>query len=186
MKTIFDDGAGAVLKSKNLPMNPHFCGALLGELEALPYIYEFGRDVSWVGNKDLNYRYSHKDHTTCGWGATPILQRFSEEKVRALLQSPDRGRYLNHVLVNRYGPQHSINKHKDDEPELAGPLASLSLGASAEFTFSRAYNGSKTHHITLEDGDLMIGSRKFFDNYYHAVSKPNGDYRLNLTWRTVR
>jgi len=197
MKTIFDDGAGAVLKTEHLNLDYKFRNTLIAELVMSASLYEFGRYVGWVGDEDLNYHYSHKDHVATGWERTPSIKKLSED-VRQFLQAKNHDRYFNHVLLNHYEPQHSINQHKDNEPELVGPLASFSLGASAEFTFSRAYKGGKTYRITLEDGDLVIGSRKFFTNYYHAASKPDphtGDtgafgcpegHRLNLTWRTVR
>ena len=80
--------------------------------------------------------------------------------------------------------------HRDNEPTISGPLASFTIGASARFTYGLTKSIREGTHITLGEGDILIGNQDFFDNYYHSVAKPQitDDYavRYNLTWRTVK
>ena len=86
--------------------------------------------------------------------------------------------------------------HKDDEPELIGPIASLSIGATAPF-----YYGDQS--VEVSQGDFLIGNRNFFTKLKHGVGSPtparvescgydeetSGPIypytRYNLTWRTI-
>jgi alkylated DNA repair dioxygenase AlkB len=113
--------------------------------------------------------------------------------VREYFDVPDREKYCNHLLINRYSSNQRISSHKDDEPELVAPIISLSLGASATFRFSRSYNICSALNspetginVRLDDSDLLIGNREFFNQMYHCTSYPSGGERINLTWRTVR
>ncbi len=183
MKTIYNRN-GCILKADNLfNQSLEFAGfqkALWKELSSLNYIKEFGRLVSYQGDKDIDYIYTRTHHKANGW--TSHIES-TTQLIRQYLQSDDRDNYFNHCLINQYLPDMSLNRHKDDEPELIDAIASLSLGDSAYFIYGNEYN-----KLRLDNGDVLIGNRKFFNTMHHAVSKPidiGVGKRFNLTWRTV-
>ena len=181
MKTLYyDKQSNAVLKRDKLVLNSQFKQDLLNELTKLNYKFEFGRNTAWLGSKGLDYRYTGSSHIATGWTpATEILT----DKVRAFLLTNNRNVYFNHLLVNQYKAGMSLNKHRDNEPELRSVIASLSLGDDAYFHYGNQDGWSK---ILLSDLDLLIGNRSFFNTVTHSVSEPkNGGIRYNLTWRTI-
>ena len=89
----------------------------------------------------------------------------------------------NFVLLNRYRDgSDSMGWHRDDEPELTGPVASLSLGVTRRFHM-RAERKTRTQHIDLEHGSLLILDRRTT----HALPKTKRKLgeRINLTFRQV-
>ena len=172
----------ALLKKGKLVLNTQFKQDLLLELSKLNYKFEFGRNTAWLGSKGLDYKYTGKSHIATGWTpATEILT----DKVRAFLLTNNRNEYFNHLLVNQYQADMSLNKHRDNEPELHSVIASLSFGDDAWFGYGTNQDGWS--NTILSDSDLLIGNRSFFNTVYHSVSKPkNGKVRYNLTWRTIK
>ena len=118
-------------------------------LATFPYKFEFGRGTCWLGDKGLNYIYAGRDHI------------------------------FNHLLINQYQRGQKLNPHRDNEPELLGPIASISFGDSAIFTYGKK-------QITLHDGDLLLSSRAFNNSTNHGAKPPiNSGTRYNLTFRTI-
>ena len=182
MKTLyFNKQSNAVLKRDKLVLNSQFKQDLLNELAKLNYKFEFGRNTAWLGTKGLDYKYTGTSHIATGWTpATEILT----DKVRTFLLTENRNVYFNHLLVNQYQAGMSLNKHRDNEPELHSVIASFSLGDDAHFHYGNHQDGWSD--ILLSDSDLLIGNRSFFNTVYHSVSKPKNDnVRYNLTWRTI-
>ena len=182
MKTIINHN-GCILKTQNI----NNCGMIddvLKEIKELKYVKEFGRLVAYQGNKDVDYVYTNKHHIAKGWTLHVDLV---SDIIRQFLQTEDWELYFNHCLINQYDSTMYLNSHKDNEPELTGAIASLTLGDSAWFRYGLDRNIPKQTNLQLNHGDVMIGNRKFFETYYHSVSQPiNGKTRFNLTWRTVR
>ena len=189
MQTLYENGNALLLKSNvfnNEQIYRHFHGSSLGDddfwisglyhdLGRLSYQLEFGRNTTWLGTKGLNYRYAGRDHIAQGWTA-------STKKLTRLLclALKDQKWTLNHLLVNQYRQGQSLNMHKDDEPELIGPIVSLSVGDTATFDYTAG-------QTDLYDGDLLIGNREFFNQFPHSVSPTHrGRIRYNLTWRTIK
>ena len=194
MKTIINHN-GCILKTQNIVTNERiahilFDKELAEELKSLIYVKEFGRLVTYQGNKGIDYIYTNKHHPAKGW--TPLVKQVSTV-VRYFLQIKDTHNsinrddiYFNHCLINQYDATMYLNSHKDNEPELTGAIASLTLGDSAWFRYGLDRNIPKQTNLQLNHGDVMIGNRKFFETYYHSVSQPiNGGTRFNLTWRTI-
>ena len=188
MKTIINEN-GCILKTQNIINDPirlqiKFDKELLTEIKELDYVKEFGRLISFQGNKNVDYIYTNKHHIAKGW--TEYVAKVSQA-IRWFLATKDSAKYFNHCLINQYDETMYLNSHKDNEPELTGAIASLSLGDSAWFRYGLDRNIPKQTNLQLNHGDVMIGNRKFFETYYHSVSQPiNGETRFNLTWRTVR
>lgn len=96
-------------------------------------------------------------------------------------------------LINFYEPGARMGLHQDrDEQDLAAPVVSVSLGASALFRHGGEDRRGKTKSIRLESGDVVIiggASRLCFhgiDRLYPGTSTlVPGDARINLTLRRV-
>ena len=154
--------------------------------------YEFGRGTHWLGETGLDYKYTNKSHIAQGWHnkeiekLTSIIRQFTEEHDFC---SDDKQLY-NHLLINQYLPKQKLNMHKDNEPELIGPIASLTLGASSVFSYGTTKAIRKSDKKTLGHGDIMIGTRGFFNTYFHSVAAPivteQYPVRYNFTWRTIK
>ena len=208
METLFQNNSGAILKIAKIHdheytyrkwssinttkrINPFYdngtedfssyAGLLSTELRELDYITEFGREVAWCGEKNAMYTYTGKSHLCKGWYRYIWLMT---TVVREFIHTAHPDKFFNHCLINHYSGTQHLNRHRDNEPELVGPIASLSYGASALFTYGNDSDGYNS--ILLEHGDLLIGNRKFFNTMYHEVGKPtDGKNRYALTWRTV-
>ena len=169
--------------------------------DRLEFSYEFGRGTHWLGEEGLNYKYANKNHIAQGWHSYSIEDLTESMRLLSIeygFASPGDDLY-NHLLINQYLPKQRLNMHRDDEPQLTGPIASLSLGASSVFTYGVTRSVGAGKKVTLKHGDLMLGSREFFNEYYHSVApikysdklqyptrQPLYPVRYNLTWRTIR
>ena len=170
-ETLYTNDRGAKLSKARQTLDPDFASLLLAELQQLSFTQEFGRGTAWLGERGLDYKYFGRSHIATGY--TPrveLLTKWLNELT---------GEDYNHVLVNQYKPGQKLNKHKDDEKELKGSIASLSLGAPAVFDYT-------ADKITLHHGELIIGNREFFNQLAHGVSTPlENSTRYNITWRTI-
>ena len=180
---------GSVLKRTGLLFHPF--DKQFGDLLDISREYrelEFGRYTSFFGLDGANYKYSGKNHL-----ARPmplVLSSFRDLALERayysgfLKNAPIYIDLFNHILLNEYEEGQKLNAHKDDEPDLIGPIVSISLGAPANFNYG--VNRNCTTSTLLEHGDILIGNKHFFDNYYHSASEPQDGVRINLTFRTVK
>lgn len=133
------------------------------------------RLIAWFGDPGICYRYSGIDHIARGWPQE--LDAVRERICREC--SAD----FNFVLLNRYRDgADSMGWHRDDEPALSGPVASLSLGASRRLRV-RVAGRSDSLPLDLGHGALLIHER----HLPHALIKTRrrvGE-RINLSFRTV-
>ncbi len=93
-------------------------------------------------------------------------------------------------LINRYLPGAKLSLHQDkDEPDLAAPIVSVSLGLPAIFQFGGIRRSDPLKRLLLEHGDVVVwgGPSRLF---YHGIQplKPGhhpatGECRYNLTFR---
>ena len=96
-------------------------------------------------------------------------------------------------LINYYDATARMGLHQDrDEQELAAPVVSVSLGATALFRFGGNQRTASTRSIRLESGDVVViggASRLCFhgvDRLFSATSTLiPADARINLTLRRV-
>jgi alkylated DNA repair dioxygenase AlkB len=141
----------------------------------------FGRDievprrVAWYGDPGVRYRYSGLDHSAVGW---PRCLATLVDSIRA-----DFAPGTNFVLLNcyRHGAD-SMGWHTDDEPGIAGPVVSVSLGARRRFLL-RADGDRSTISLNLADGSLLVHP----GSCPHAIPKtrrPVGE-RINLSFRSI-
>ncbi|MEX5411794.1 DNA oxidative demethylase AlkB [Atlantibacter hermannii] len=95
-------------------------------------------------------------------------------------------------LINRYQPGAKLSLHQDkDEPNLAAPIVSVSLGLPAVFQFGGLTRSAPLQRIMLEHGDVVVwgGPSRLF---YHGIQPLKagehpltGGYRYNLTFRAA-
>ncbi len=139
------------------------------------------REVAWVADPGVAYRYSGVASTPQGW--TPHLLDLRtrlEEHTEAVFNS---------VLVNRYRDgRDSVAWHSDDEPELgpAPTIASISLGAERRFQL-RHKEHRDTVEVRLAHGSLLVMAGTCQREWVHQVpreAKIKGP-RINLTFRHV-
>jgi len=93
-------------------------------------------------------------------------------------------------LINRYLPGAKLSLHQGkDEPDLAAPIVSVSLGLPAIFQFGGIRRSDPLKRLLLEHGDVVVwgGPSRLF---YHGIQplKPGqhpatGECRYNLTFR---
>ena len=134
------------------------------------------RQLAWIGDAGLNYRYTGLDHKGSGWPE-------SLESLRARIERTA-GQKFNFLLLNRYkNGQDYMGWHRDDEAGCQGDIASLSLGAERRFRIERG-SAEERRHIDLEHGSLMI----FNGRQRHCLTKTKrrvGE-RINLTFRLIQ
>jgi len=136
---------------------------------------------AWYG--DAAYRYSGLKMTPLAWMAVLLEIKRSVEML-----SETR---FNSVLLNLYRDGNdSVGWHSDDEPELgeAPIIASVSLGASRDFSLRQKKPGADKLKLRLNSGDLLMMSGQFQHNWQHQLPKtqvPVGE-RINLTFRLIK
>jgi alkylated DNA repair protein (DNA oxidative demethylase) len=86
-------------------------------------------------------------------------------------------------LINRYAPAAQMGAHRDaDERDFSQPIVSVTLGTPATFLWYGAERRGSPLKVRLLPGDVLVwggAARKG----YHAVQKPEGGVRINLTFR---
>lgn len=133
------------------------------------------RRVAWCGEAGGSYRYAGRDHHASGWlpALSPIRERIESRL----------GCSFDFALLNRYrnGAEY-MGWHTDDEPEMAGPVASLSLGAPRCFLLRRT-RGAPSSRLLLEHGSLLV----FEPELRHTLPRcARADLRVNVTFRRLR
>ncbi|WP_110665103.1 alpha-ketoglutarate-dependent dioxygenase AlkB family protein [Salinicola halophilus] len=160
---------------------------LYGKTHVIP------RAQCWMGDPELNYRYSGRTLRPEPWhGAVKTLR----DRLTTSLRHSELGSlfsdsvWFNSVLLNRYahGGQR-MGWHSDDEPEL-GPdpiVVSLSLGVERPLRFrTRRREGRQAFNVWLPHGSLLVmgpGSQRYWQ---HALAPRSIDgVRINLTFRRI-
>jgi alkylated DNA repair protein (DNA oxidative demethylase) len=128
------------------------------------------------------YRYEIVDPLTGQpWPAIPeAFQRLARSAAAAAGFGPFEP---DTCLVNRYAPTAQMGAHHDaDERDFSQPIVSVTLGAPATFLWYGESKRGSPLRIRLLPGDVLVwggAARKG----YHAVQKPEGGTRYNLTFR---
>jgi alkylated DNA repair dioxygenase AlkB len=161
--------------------------------DELPFAAEspvmFGRAITVrrrscaIGEPGLHYRYA---------GVARVAQRWPEgfEVLLERVCRAARARF-NFALCNEYADGDvAMGWHSDDERELASdaPIASLSLGATRDFSLRLRARDAPRKTIALEDGSLLIMGGATQRHYQHAVPRRArcARARINLTFRVMR
>lgn len=149
---------------------------LAGRLVAIP------RLQVWMGDGQLNYRYSGKNFIASAWHPEIFsLKQAIEERC---------GYRFNTALCNLYRDgQDSVAWHADDETEL-GPMpcvASFSLGATRRFKLKSKHSGNPRIDLNLPHNSLLVMLPGVQNNWLHQLPKTRKacQPRINITFRAV-
>ncbi len=141
------------------------------------------RQMAWVADDDLRYRYSGVDMPPQIWPAE--LNRLRRQLEHCLQES------FNGVLLNHYRDgRDSMGWHADDETEL-GPapvIASISLGARRRFHFRpRQPARAGGMRLDLEHGSLLLMQGATQQHWRHQLPKTRQAVgpRINATFRRI-
>ena len=138
---------------------------------------------SWHGGPQARYTYSGLAMAPAPW--TPALA-LVRDRIRALTDLD-----FNSVLANLYRDgKDSMGWHADDEPEL-GPapwVASVSLGATRDFTLRRKGQTRMHSKLALPHNSLLLMPPAMQANWQHALPKRARveEPRVNLTFRRIQ
>ena len=133
----------------------------------------------------LNYRYSGTDNIGEDMNKHPILIEV-KNKIEKLF---DDKYQFNYILGNKYEDgTENIGMHSDDERDLLGPIASISIGSERNFDFKHKYDKTIKKRLNLKNGSLVIMNNPTQKFYKHGVpiQKKIKDCRINLTYRVVK
>ncbi|HRK23904.1 MAG TPA: alpha-ketoglutarate-dependent dioxygenase AlkB [Beijerinckiaceae bacterium] len=143
--------------------------------------------LGWVSDQ-AGYRYQpHHPQTGLPWPPIPPALADLWQAVSGYPHPPEA------CLVNYYAPGARMGLHQDrDEADLAAPVVSVSLGATALFRFGGLRRNDPTRSVRLESGDVLViggASRLCFhgiDRLFPGTSMLIADDgRINLTLRRV-
>lgn len=166
--------------------------SLWPHLLALPwqdeYLTLFGRrqrmprQVVWIADAGMHYRYAHQDHMPHPWTDALLKLRMRLQQTLAVDFNGVLGNYYHHG-------QDYMGWHSDDEPSIsqAHPIVSLSLGAARRFKF----RAKKAHRIVtdvwLPTGSLLVMHPGMQHAWQHTLPKMTQlmEPRINLTFRVV-
>jgi alkylated DNA repair dioxygenase AlkB len=136
----------------------------------------------WFGQPHCHYQYSGLRLQPSPF--SPLLLALKERCEQACLAK------FNCVLANWYRDGNDgVGLHADDEPELGREpiIASLSLGATRQFTFKHLLSKQR-YDFDLASGSLLVMRGKTQQHYHHGLAKtakPVGG-RINLTFRYIQ
>ncbi len=157
------------------------------------------RQVVWMGDDNLNYRYSGHLRTAVAWQSLVFeIKQHLEANILAFFQNnqmfgsqfnPSADPFFNSCLLNYYPTgEDGMGYHADNEKELgdAPMIVSISFGATRKIAFK--------HKVTKEKIDvilppasvlLMMGATQ---NYWqHSIPKTKKviSGRISLTFRKI-
>lgn len=139
------------------------------------------REVAWVGDAGLSYRYSGTTKKPLPWTAALL-------GLKALVEDLAHARF-NSCLLNLYHDGgEGMGWHSDDEKSIArdSAIASISLGAEREFRLKHKTSGDKVS-VLLASGSLLVMKGSTQRHWLHCVPKTKriNDPRINLTFRSL-
>ena len=148
-------------------------------------------DVGWVTDR-RGYRYSPTDPQSGeAWPAMPPV--FSALAGEAAAAAGFENFRPDACLVNRYVPGARMSLHQDrDEPDLAAPIVSVSLGLPAVFLWGGAARADKARRVPVMSGDVLVWGGPARLNFHGILPLQDGEHpvlgrvRINLTFRKAR
>lgn len=157
------------------------------------------RKIVWMGDNNLNYRYSGHLRTAVAWQSlvfeikqqieAQILAFFQNNQIFGLQFNPSADPFFNSCLLNYYPMgEDGMGYHADNEKELgdAPMIASISFGATRKIAFK--------HKVTKEKIDvilppasvlLMVGATQSYWQHSIPKTKKVQSGRISLTFRKV-
>lgn len=135
----------------------------------------------WMGDADLDYRYSGMTMQTVEWDQQVL-------EIKNMLQQKTQQSF-NSVLLNYYRDGQDSNAwHSDDEPELGeNPvIASVTFGFERDFQLRHKHTKER-FQLKLAHGSVLLMSGTTQQYWQHQIPKrANAESRLNLTFRAIK
>jgi alkylated DNA repair dioxygenase AlkB len=140
------------------------------------------RLTAYHGDAGKTYTYSGIVCEPSGW--TPTLAVLKNIAAIAIGEPFYR---FNAVLCNYYQDgDNSIAWHADDEPELTGPIVSMSFGGTRKFKIRNKHT-KETITYELKDRSVLVMSEEMQKDWEHCIPKQkNAEGRINLTFRKIK
>jgi len=137
----------------------------------------------WYGDPKTTYRWS-------GLAMRPLAWTLELNTAREAVQTATQHAF-NSVLLNYYRTGNdTVSWHADDEPELgtAPVIASVSLGATRDFSVRRKSDPKTKHTFALPHGSLLVMSGETQSLWEHSLPRRKriNQPRVNMTFRLVR
>ena len=124
------------------------------------------RTTCFMSYPGLNYRYSGTDNIGDDLHKHPIVMNIKSKLENYLDSSVE----YNYLLCNKYKDgTENIGMHSDDERDLCGPIASISIGCERFFDFKHKTDKEKKLRLTLKNGSLLIMDGDTQKNYKHGI-----------------
>ena len=146
-------------------------------------VHPVPRESAWFGDPKSNYFITGFIRNISPW-----FPELLEIKNRIEKAFPDL--LFNSVLLNKYhNGTDKVGWHSDDDKEFGvnPAIASLSLGATRRFDIRHKKDKTKSIHINLNSGSLLIMKGAMQHNWEHQVPQQKlvtGE-RINLTFRRI-
>lgn len=144
------------------------------------------RQIVWMGDNDIGYRYSGHVRQTIPWTSTilSIKQHVEQQLLDIGIEAS-----FNSCLLNYYpSGDDGMGYHADDEKELGAQpiIASLSLGATRKFVFKHKKTQDKVA-LYLASGQLIVMYGDTQTYWKHSLTKTTTGHegRINLTFRYI-
>lgn len=139
------------------------------------------RLTAWYGDPGAVYRYS-------GVTLVPMVWIDPLSEIRKRVEAVTEAGY-NSVLANLYRDgRDSVGWHSDDEPELGGPIASVSFGAVRRFVLRhKKRKDAPEIELWLPAGSVLLmqgPTQCYWRHRLPKTARPVGP-RINLTFRTI-
>lgn len=137
--------------------------------------------LGWISDQN-GYRYSSRDPLSDRlWPAMPT--EFVDLAKRASATAGFGEFTPDACLINCYRERAQMGAHRDaDERDFSQPIVSVSLVSAAQFLWYGARRTGQPVKIWLQPGDVLVWGRSARRGY-HAVQRPQGPMRYNLTFR---
>jgi alkylated DNA repair dioxygenase AlkB len=139
------------------------------------------RKVAWFGDSEFSYTYSKITKKAKIWtDELFVLKKIIEKETNETYNS---------CLLNLYhSGDEGMAYHSDGEKMLKknGAIASVSLGATRNFSFKHKKNNQKVA-VILEHGSLLVMKDETQTHWLHRLptTKKVTSPRINLTFRTI-
>jgi len=140
------------------------------------------RMITSFSDPGVKYRYTNVTNEGHRW--IPEL----EELRRKLEAFVGQGKRFNFCLLNLYrNGSDYMGWHCDDEREMEGPIASVSLGETRDFVFKEKANRTSKHFLELESGSLLVMNEETQKLFLHSLPRRAKvqNCRINLTFRCI-
>lgn len=150
------------------------------------------RQIVWMGDYYINYRYSGHLRQTLPWSDTVFhVKQLVEQQLADIGIEVE----FNSCLLNYYPTgSDGMGYHADDEKELGHQpiIAALSLGATRKFVFKHKTIRHQDKPVKveryLESGQLIVMHGETQTYWKHAITKTKtvNEGRISLTFRRMR